>query len=445
MSITYRYRCSVEGELVYETRPIGDAAPTVCVNDNGALVAGSLTILERPVDVSDLVVRDTMDFTNAVVTNLQHSSLVGAGTHTHAQLDSHVDDATIHRQINDAGTGATDLWSASQITTQLATKASAIHTHLASDVTDFNSAADARITAQKAQANGLATLGADSKIPASQLPAIAITSVHVVADIAARDALTVQEGDVVKVLDNGSGSLQTYIYDGSVWIDIQETSDVVSVNGYTGTVTLTSSDVAEGTNKYYTEARVSANTDVAANSAHRVNTANPHGVTLDQVTSASNKGDLLGHNGVIHVVQAVGSNGQVLEADSNQGTGLRWVNNKKFIVSSRAGAKTISSEWTRMDNFIYPGSSIAAAKVSRILINAEADTGITYKLRVYDVTNGNEVGTLTGQTNTTPQILSLGALTNVPNSDALFEVHAARTSGLITSGVNYYSVMLEYQ
>jgi hypothetical protein len=49
------------------------------------------------------------------------------------------------------------------------------------------------------------------------------------------------------------------------------TTGVSSVNGLTGAVTLTTSNIAEGTNLYYTEARVSANTDVAANTAARHN------------------------------------------------------------------------------------------------------------------------------------------------------------------------------
>ena len=44
---------------------------------------------------------------------------------------------------------------------------------------------------------------------------------------------------------------------------------VSSVNGQTGAVTLTTTNIAEGTNLYYTEARVSANTNVAANTAAR--------------------------------------------------------------------------------------------------------------------------------------------------------------------------------
>lgn len=51
-------------------------------------------------------------------------------------------------------------------------------------------------TAEKGAANGVATLGSDSKIPLAQLPATAITSTSVVANEAAMLALTAQEGDV---------------------------------------------------------------------------------------------------------------------------------------------------------------------------------------------------------------------------------------------------------
>lgn len=47
-----------------------------------------------------------------------------------------------------------------------------------------------------------------------------------------------------------------------------QVAPVTSVNALTGVVVLTTTEVAEGVNKYYTEAKVSANTNVAANTAH---------------------------------------------------------------------------------------------------------------------------------------------------------------------------------
>jgi hypothetical protein len=65
----------------------------------------------------------------------------------------------------------------------------------------------------KAAPNGVASLDAGGKIPAIQIPAIALPQMHVVASSVARVALTVQEGDEAKQIDDGSH----WIYDGSTW------------------------------------------------------------------------------------------------------------------------------------------------------------------------------------------------------------------------------------
>jgi len=53
-------------------------------------------------------------------------------------------------------------------------------------------------------------------------------------------------------------------------------------------------DLTEGTNLYYTEARVIANTDVSQNTTHRSLTTNPHFVTLDQVIAQDVATDVTG-------------------------------------------------------------------------------------------------------------------------------------------------------
>lgn len=122
-----------------------------------------------------------------------------------------------------------------------------------------NARADARITAQKGLANGLATLDAGGQIPTSQLPALAITDTFVVATQAAMLALTAEVGDVaIRTDQNKSYILQ--VADPTVvghWKELlTPTDNVLSVNGQTGTVVLTTTDIAEGTNKYYTDERV---------------------------------------------------------------------------------------------------------------------------------------------------------------------------------------------
>jgi hypothetical protein len=123
---------------------------------------------------------------------------------------------------------------------------------------------------EKGAANGIAELDANSKIPSSQLPAIAITEVFVAADITARDALTIgsgdgeiQEGDVVIVTDasddaNITSGSASYIYDGSAYQLLKAGDEVLSVNGETGAVTLNPDhlDDSATTNKFTTQAEI---------------------------------------------------------------------------------------------------------------------------------------------------------------------------------------------
>ena len=101
--------------------------------------------------------------------------------------------------------------------------------------------------------------------------AVALTTVQTAVSEVAHLALTAQEGDVVVRSDEN----KSYVHNGGVAGTMADytllatpTGAVLSVAGKTGTVTLDTSNVSENAaNKYYTEARVSANTSVAANTA----------------------------------------------------------------------------------------------------------------------------------------------------------------------------------
>lgn len=118
-------------------------------------------------------------------------------------------------------------------------------TQTAATISDFSTAADARITAQKGAANGLATLGADAKIPSNQLPAIAITNTFVVNSQAAMLALAANVGDVA-VRTDVNKSYVLSAADPTVlgnWQELLAPGQVLSVNGQTGAVSLSASDV----------------------------------------------------------------------------------------------------------------------------------------------------------------------------------------------------------
>jgi len=171
-----------------------------------------------------------------------------------ANADTNAFDDAEQSKLAGVASGAT----ANDTDANLKARANHTGTQTASTVSDFDTAADARISAQKAAANGLATLDAGSKIPSSQLPAIALTDVNVVANESAQLALTVQEGDVAvrTDLNKSYAALNSDNVDMGDWQELLTPTDtVLSVNSQTGAVSLDTDDISEGVNKYVSAAQ----------------------------------------------------------------------------------------------------------------------------------------------------------------------------------------------
>lgn len=128
---------------------------------------------------------------------------------------------------NGEGNPLTEFNNAAQLANFLAQKAEKEHTHTAENITDFATAVDERITAQKGQANGLATLDTSGKIPNSQIPNV-FKEAAVVENITARDELDAFEGLHALVIDAsadstvGAGGGAEYVYNGTKWVKISE-------------------------------------------------------------------------------------------------------------------------------------------------------------------------------------------------------------------------------
>jgi hypothetical protein len=133
------------------------------------------------------------------------------------------------------------------------------------------------------QPNGVATLDAGGKVPTSQIPQMGDLNYQGTWNASTNTpTLTSSSGTkgfyyVVSVA--GSTNLNGItdwavgdwaVFNGSVWQKIDNTDLVTSVNGYTGTVVLTTTDIAEGTNEYFTttkaRASVSAGTGISYDS-----------------------------------------------------------------------------------------------------------------------------------------------------------------------------------
>jgi len=104
---------------------------------------------------------------------------------------------------------------------------------------------------EKGAPNGVAELDGSGLVPASQLPSY-VDDVIEAADFASLPA-TGESGKIYVTLDDN----KTFRWTGSAYIEVSA-SDVTDVNGQTGAVSLDTDDIPEGTNEYYTEAKVDA-------------------------------------------------------------------------------------------------------------------------------------------------------------------------------------------
>ena len=103
-------------------------------------------------------------------------------------------------------------------------------------------------TSNKGQANGYAGLDGTGKVPANQLPSFVDDVLEY--STQANFPTTGESGKLYVALDTG----RVYRWSGSSYIEVAA-SEVLSVNGLTGNVTLDTGDINENGNLYFTEAR----------------------------------------------------------------------------------------------------------------------------------------------------------------------------------------------
>ena len=128
-----------------------------------------------------------------------------------------------------------------------------------SKITDAGTAAARNVGTAE---GNLVEVGANGKISDSVLPPLAITEPYAVNDETEMLALDAQKGDVAIRADEGKSYIlkQTPASDRTNWLELKSPEcKVLSVNGKIGTVVLTTTDIEEGNNLYYTDERDTAN------------------------------------------------------------------------------------------------------------------------------------------------------------------------------------------
>ena len=203
--------------------------------DAAKLTTGTLDIARIPTGTSG---------TTAALGNHTHDTSYAGLVHTHAASD--VNSGTFNIARIPTGTSSTTVAVGNH--NHDANYATVAHSH--DDRYYTESEVDASLALkldanQKGVANGVATLGSDSKIPISQLPALAINETFTATSQSAMLALTAQRGDIAIRTDINktyilSSDSPTTLVD---WKELVSGGQVSSVNGQTGTVTLNATNV----------------------------------------------------------------------------------------------------------------------------------------------------------------------------------------------------------
>ena len=134
-----------------------------------------------------------------------------------------------------------------------------------------------------------------------------------------------------------------------------QVNDVTSVNGQTGSVTLTSSNVNEGTNLYYTDSRVAANSAVAANTAKT-------GITDSQASAINANTSKVGIT--TQQADAIVANTAKISFDSTSSAKLSGIESNADVTDS-----------TNVTSSLVSATSISDSDKSAIRNNIGAGTG----------------------------------------------------------------------
>lgn len=276
-------------------------------------------------------------------------------------------------------------------------------------------------------------------VPTSQIPALAITEVFTVVSQAAMLALTAQRGDVAVRTDVGKTFILSTDSPSTLadWKEMAAIGTVTSVNGQQGVVVLAKSDVGLGsvsnalqlvaannlsdltnagtartnlgvppsTRAVTAGAGLTGGGDLSADRSFAVTYGTASGTAAQgndtritgavQASTGTAKGDLLAFTASGTVVRlAVGSNGDVLRANSGATPGVEWANNRQTQTWAFTGTAAITTGKARWYN--RTGRTLTVVGVW-----AAANTAPTGAAIVVDV---NKNGTSFYGTATKPQV-----------------------------------------
>lgn len=243
---------------------------------------------------------------------------------------------------------------------------------------------------QKGTASGVATLDAGGKVPVTQLPNSVMEYKGTYNASTNTPTLVNGTGDIgdvyrVNVAGAGVNSLNFIIgdyviYNGTAWEKAHSGADAVnSVNGFAGVVVLTTTDIAEGTNLYFTDtrARTAAVQDTIVDGVTTI--APSQNAVFDALALKVNTADTIQINrggtgqitqqAAINALSLPGASGTVLRSDGT---------NAVFSAIQASDVPTLNQNTTG-----------TASNVTGIVAIANGGTGQSTQTNAYDALSPN--------------------------------------------------------
>jgi hypothetical protein len=88
----------------------------------------------------------------------------------------------------------------------------------------------------------------------------------------------------------------------------------------------------------------------------------------------------------------------------------------------------MNTSYVTLASFIYRGSA-SIGEFTEINVSSFLDGGTSYSIRIFDLTNTLQIAEITGQTNVTLQIISMGTLSNIPTGPAILQIQCLALGG----------------
>ena len=120
-----------------------------------------------------------------------------------------------------------------------------------------------------------------------------------------------------------------------------------------------------------------------------------------------------------------------------------------------SGSFTFTSKRLKVDDttyktkgrFVFQGSTVTGTP-TLIKIIAEVSSGSTGSVRLFDATNSLVIAEKTGISSTTPSIVDMGTISNVPTGEAIFEIQLRNSLGEVDDDDEFdtklYSLRIDF-